>query len=77
MMASQPPVTLRRPPHQGGYNMEPSSTTEDGASRRQARPKSTSYEALRSALYQLTRMADFKVEALLGSGFFADVYKVK
>jgi len=74
MMASEPPVTLRRPPHQQGGYMEPSA--EDGASGRQARPKSTSYEALRSALYQLTRMADFKVEALLGSGFFADVYKV-
>ena len=44
---------------------------------RRLRPKSSSYEALRSAVFQLTRMADFQVETLLGSGFFADVYKVR
>lgn len=43
---------------------------------RRVRCRSASYEALRSAVYQLTRMADFKVETLLGSGYFADVYKV-
>ncbi len=42
---------------------------------RRPRPKSASYVALRSAVYQLTSMADFKLEKI-GAGFFADVYKV-
>ena len=48
---------------------------EDYPVRRRIRPKSASYVALRSAVYQLTSMADFKLEKI-GSGFFADVYKV-
>jgi hypothetical protein len=55
------------------------SPEEDGAEQpqppRRPRPKSASYVALRSAVYQLTSMADFKREKI-GSGFFADVYKV-
>lgn len=42
---------------------------------RRPRPKSASYVALRSAVYQLTSMADFKLEKI-GAGFFADVFKV-
>ena len=42
---------------------------------RRPRPRSASYVALRSAVYQLTSMADFKREKI-GAGFFADVYKV-
>lgn len=42
---------------------------------RRPRPRSASYVALRSAVYQLTSLADFKLEKI-GSGFFADVYKV-
>ncbi len=47
----------------------------ESAVRRRIRPKSASYVALRSAVYQLTSMADFKLEKI-GFGFFADVYKV-
>ena len=35
-----------------------------------------SFLAVRSALYQLTCLSDFQTEKL-GSGFFADVFKVK
>lgn len=42
---------------------------------RRPRPRSASYAALRSAVYQLTSIADFKLEKI-GSGFFADVFKV-
>lgn len=42
---------------------------------RRPRPRSASYVALRSAVYQLTSMADFQLEKI-GFGFFADVYKV-
>ena len=40
------------------------------------RRKSLSFMAVRSALYQLTCLNDFKTEKL-GSGFFAEVFKVK
>ena len=39
------------------------------------RLKSRSFEAVKSALYQLTRLNDFQTEKI-GAGFFADVYKV-
>lgn len=42
---------------------------------RRPRPRSASYVALRSAVYQLTSLADFTLEKI-GFGFFADVYKV-
>ena len=42
---------------------------------RRSRPRSASYVALRTAVYQLTSMGDFKREKI-GSGFFADVFKV-
>ncbi len=75
-MASEPPVTLRHPPVVSMAGLEKTEEADEVPRRKKMRPKSSSYEALRSALYQLTRMADFKVEKLLGSGFFADVYKV-
>lgn len=36
---------------------------------------SRSFEAVKAALYQLTRLNDFQTEKI-GAGFFADVYKV-
>ncbi len=39
------------------------------------RRKSTSFLAVREAVYQLTCLNDFSCENL-GAGFFADVYKV-
>ena len=42
---------------------------------RKLRPKSSSYIALRDAVYQLTCLNDFNREKI-GDGFFADVYKV-
>ena len=39
------------------------------------RPCSASYVAVRSALYQLTRLNDFRHEKI-GGGFYADVFKV-
>ena len=42
---------------------------------RKARPKSTSYIAVRDAVYQLTCLNDFTRERI-GGGFFAEVYKV-
>ena len=42
---------------------------------RRPRPRSASFVALRSALYQITCLSDFKLEKI-GSGFFADVFKV-
>lgn len=42
---------------------------------RKLRPKSTSFIALRDAVYQLTCLNDFSREKI-GGGFFADVYKV-
>lgn len=71
-MESEPPLGIRHVPTIN--NMDPA--VESEVVRRKKRPKSASYEALCSAVYQLTRMADFKVEALLGTGFFANVYKV-
>lgn len=44
--------------------------------RQRIRPRSASYIALRSAVYQITCLNDFNLEKI-GSGFFADVYKVK
>ena len=43
---------------------------------RKQRPRSASFVAVRSALYQLTRLSDFKTEKI-GAGFFADVFKVE
>ena len=57
------------------HTMAEGAGDEDYPVRRRMRPKSASYVALRSAVDQLTRMADFKLEKI-GSGFFADVYKV-
>lgn len=42
---------------------------------RKARPKSTSFIAVRDAVYQLTCLNDFTRERI-GGGFFAEVYKV-
>lgn len=39
------------------------------------RRRSASYIAVRDALYQLTRLSDFKSEKI-GGGFYADVFKV-
>ena len=44
--------------------------------RRRPRPRSASFIAVRSAVFQLTSLSDFKLEKI-GSGFFADVYKVR
>ena len=40
------------------------------------RRKSTSFLAVKEAVYQLTCLNDFTCEEL-GAGFFADVYKVR
>ena len=47
----------------------------NGMERPRIRPRSASYIALRSAVYQITCLNDFNREKI-GSGFFADVYKV-
>ena len=46
----------------------------EGAKRRK-RPCSASFVAVRAALYQLTRLNDFRAEKI-GGGFYADVFKV-
>ena len=43
--------------------------------KRRPRPCSASYIAVRAALYQLTRLSDFRAEKI-GGGFYADVFKV-
>ncbi len=43
--------------------------------KRLSRPRSASYIAVRSAVYQLTSFSDFDTEKI-GAGFFADVFKV-
>ena len=43
--------------------------------KRRPRPCSASYLAVRAALYQLTRLSDFRAEKI-GGGFYADVFKV-
>ncbi len=64
-------VKLRHPVAEFDGNSE----EENSPLHRRPRPRSASYIALRSAVYQLTSMADFKREKI-GAGFFADVYKV-
>lgn len=44
--------------------------------KRLSRPRSASYIAVRSAVYQLTSFSDFETEKI-GAGFFADVFKVR
>ena len=46
------------------------------AVKRRPRPCSASYIAVRDALYQLTRLNDFRAEKI-GGGFYADVFKVR
>ena len=67
-----PSVTLQ---FQNGddYNGLPSTAF---VQRKSGRPRSASYVALRSAVYQITSLSDFTREKI-GSGFFADVYKVR
>ena len=62
-------VELRHPRAEG------TGDGDDPVHRRQLRPRSASYVALRTAVYQLTSLADFKLDKI-GSGFFADVFKV-
>lgn len=66
-------VLLRHPKVPAGA--EAGGVEEPAQVPRRPRPRSASYVALRSAVYQLTSMADFKREKI-GAGFFADVYKV-
>lgn len=70
-----PSVTLQFPQDEdeSGSN---SSSTDFVPRRSSGRPRSASYVALRSAVYQISCMNDFTREKI-GSGFFADVYKVR
>ena len=64
-------VKLRQPVAE----LDGSSEGDDSPLHRRPRPRSASYLALRSAVFQLTSMSDFKREKI-GAGFFADVYRV-
>lgn len=56
--------------------MEPEGEVRPRVSaKRRPRPCSASYLAVRAALYQLTRLSDFRAEKI-GGGFYADVFKV-
>lgn len=67
-------VQLRHPRLEPGSQSQPDSEDPSPVHRR-PRPRSASYVALRSAVYQITSLSDFMLEKI-GSGFFADVYKV-
>lgn len=79
LQGSSTPIRLRREqshPVATLQDSEDSTQPPKASLLRRSRPRSASYVALRSAVYQLTCLNDFNREKI-GSGFFADVYKVK